>query len=165
MTVGVRVSEVPIPQDARPAIEASRTRSLDAGEQAALPVGLRAGPAALLQEIDRAGRRPAVEGGGLLQTAEEGVAPYPKVYDMKALDAEAVAFLMRKFGRLHVNRTDEGQGIDEVMTVVSGGPYTWFFVLKDETVAKVRFGAVGAEGPGWRISYPGLTPHAGLFRR
>lgn len=161
--VGVRVSEVPIPVGARPLIETSRHRGLDAGEQDELLSLFALDREALLGEVTQAGRKPAVEGGGALSISEEDVPPYPKVYDMMALDAPTVSFLMRKFGRLHVNSADPMTGIDEVMTVVSGGPYTWFFVLEDETVAKVRFSTVEDGDAGWRISYPGLVPHGGYF--
>ncbi|MFG1184802.1 MULTISPECIES: hypothetical protein [Xanthobacter] len=163
LKVGVRVSEVPIPESARSLIETSRMRSLDAQEQGRLLSIFALDRQALLREIDQAGRQSAVKDGGSLTTSEEGVPPYPKIYDMKALGPDTVAFLMKKFGRLHVNRTDAGQGIDEVMTIISGGPYTWFFVLEDGSVAKVRFSAVAEADKGWRISYPGLVPHGGYF--
>ena len=54
-------------------------------------------------------------------------------------------------------------GIDEVMTIVSGGQWTWFFVLPDSTVAKLTLGPVGLDGQAWRISYPGLVPHGGFL--
>lgn len=49
------------------------------------------------------------------------------------------------------------------MTIVSGGPYTWFFVMPDNIVGKLIFGHVGKSGHAWRISYPGLVPHGGFF--
>ena len=49
------------------------------------------------------------------------------------------------------------------MTIVSGGPYTWFFVLEDNSVGKLRLPAVRGDGKAWRISYPGLVPHGGYF--
>jgi hypothetical protein len=118
---------------------------------------------ALLEQIRLAGRHPAAKHGGHLQTSERHVPPYPKVYDMQALDPETVIFLQRKFGRLHVNSSETGVGIDEVMTIVSGGPYTWFFVFADQSVGKLRFGKVHNNGLAWRISYPGLVPHGGYF--
>jgi hypothetical protein len=118
---------------------------------------------ALLQEIREAGRVPAVPGGGHLQTSETDVPPYPKVYDMRALDAETTIFLQAKFGKLHVNSSKAGIGIDEVMTIVAGGPYTWFFVLDDNVVGKLRLGTVDEGDKAWRISYPGLVPHGGYF--
>ena len=163
LRVGVRIFEIPIPQGARPLIANSRHRALNQSEHNQLLLMFALDRPSLLEIAGQAGRAPAVEGGGALSISEEGVPPYPKVYDMKALDDETVAFLMRKFGRLHVNRADSGRGIDEVMTIVSGGPYTWFFVLEDGAVAKVRFSEVREGEHGWRISYPGIVPHGGYF--
>lgn len=163
LRVGVRIFEIPIPRGARPLIANSRHRALNQSEHNQLLSMLALDRPSLLEIAGQAGRAPAVEGGGALSISEEGVPPYPKVYDMKALDDETVAFLMQKFGRLHVNRADSGRGIDEVMTIVSGGPYTWFFVLEDGAVAKVRFSEVREGEHGWRISYPGIVPHGGYF--
>lgn len=162
-SIGVHVTEVQIPAAAQPMLRASRTRALSAQESAALLGHFQLGRKELLQEIQRAGRTPEMPRGGYLQTSETGVAPYPKVYDMKALDARTTAFIQRKFGVLHVNSSEAGVGIDEVMTIVSGGPYTWFFVFPHDVVGKLRFGRVGDRGLAWRISYPGLVPHGGFF--
>jgi hypothetical protein len=163
MRVGVRVFEVSIPDSAHAVIASSRSRALTNAEHTELLSAFALDRAALMDIVRQAGRTPAVEGGGSLSISEADVPPYPKVYDMRALDQQTVAFLMRKFGRLHVNRADSGEGIDEVMTVVSGGPFTWFFVLDDGVVGKVRFSAVEEGDRGWRISYPGLVPHGGYF--
>lgn len=161
--VGVRISEVPGAKQALPILEASKSRALDEAEHKELLSIFSLDRDGLLDEIRKAGRKPAVDGGGALSISEKDVPPYPKIYDMKALDSDTVTFLKKKFGRLHVNSADSGHGIDEVMTIVSGGPYTWFFVLQDNAVAKVRFSAAGAGQPAWRISYPGLVPHGGYF--
>lgn len=161
--IGVRVSEVAIPAASKPVLEASCNRALTPGESALLLRQFHLGRKELVDEILLAGRQAAVPGGGHLQTSETGVPPYPKVYDMKALDEKTTAFLQEKFGKLHVNRSDAGVGIDEVMTIVSGGPYTWFFVFDGGVVGKLRFGSVSGRGKAWRISYPGLVPHGGFF--
>jgi hypothetical protein len=161
--IGVKVSEVPIPDAARPILAASRSRAVTADEAQALLKHFHLGRRELLEEIAAAGRKPEMHRGGWLQTSEQGIPPYPKVYDMMALDRETTAFLQVKFGRLHVNSSDAGVGIDEVMTIVSGGPYTWFFVLGDGVVGKLRLGTVVDGGKAWRISYPGLVPHGGFF--
>ena len=163
MTVGVRVSQVSIPDAARPLLRASATRALAATEAADLIELFRLDRPDLMAEISSAGRTPTVPRGGYLQTSEVDVPPYPKVYDMRALDDDLVVYLQHKFGRLHVNSSTAGIGIDEVMTIVSGGPYTWFFVLEDNVVGKLRFGAVDGDRKAWRISYPGLVPHGGFF--
>lgn len=162
-SIGVHVTEVQIPAAAQPILRASRARAVSAEESAALLGHFHLGRKELVQEILRAGRVPEMPRGGHLQTSEVGVAPYPKVYDMRALDAPTTHFLQRKFGRLHVNSSEAGVGIDEVMTIISGGPYTWFFVLPQDVVGKLRFGRVGERGLAWRISYPGLVPHGGFF--
>lgn len=161
--IGVSVSEVEIPPVVRPVLEASRSRALTPDESSALLKHFQLDRNALLGEIRQAGRTPAVPEGGHLQTSEVGVPAYPKVYDMRALSPEMIVFLQHKFGRLHINSADSGAGIDEVMTIVSGGPYTWFFTLKHDVVAKLHLGRVDRSGPAWRISYPGLVPHGGFF--
>ena len=161
--VGVHVSQVPIPEDAIPMLRASRTRAVTTKEADELLRRFPLGRRELLAEIARAGRTPAMPRGGFLQTREPGVAPYPKVYDMRSMDDATTKFIQRKFGRLHVNSSDAGVGIDEVMTIISGGPYTWFFVFKGDVVGKLRFGIVGDGNKAWRISYPGLVPHGGYF--
>ncbi|WP_319480215.1 hypothetical protein [uncultured Draconibacterium sp.] len=162
-SVGVRVSTVELPEKAKPILETSKTRALNEEEAKNLIAAFHLDRAALLNQIEKAGREPAVENGGALTTGEDNMAPYPKVYDMKALSAEVTVFLQDKFGKLHVNSADDGLGIDEVMTIVSGGPWTWFFVLPDNVVGKLTLGHVKIDGLGWRISYPGLGPHGGFF--
>ena len=163
LEIGVRVSQVAIPEDAKPILAQSVHRALSREESDELIQHFYLGRRELLDEIRSAGRRPAMFGGGYLQTSERDVPPYPKVYDMKALDREMSAFLQKKFGKLHVNRSEAGVGIDEVMTIVSGGPYTWFFVFEDNVVGKLHFGKVHEDGKAWRISYPGLVAHGGYF--
>lgn len=161
--IGVRVSEVAIPEAVQPILEASRKRAVTSAESETLLRHFHLGRRELVDEIVRAGREPEMHRGGYLATSEPGVPPYPKVYDMKALDEKTAAFLQEKFGKLHVNSSDAGVGIDEVMTIVSGGPYTWFFVFDGGVVGKLRFGSVSGRGKAWRISYPGLVPHGGFF--
>ena len=161
--IGVRVSTLALSEDASHLLGASRSRALDPDEAKALISAFPLDRDDLLHEIEMAGRRPAVRNGGHLSTSEVGVPSYPKVYDMKALSPEIEIHLQKKFGKLHVNSTDEGVGIDEVMTIVSGGPYTWFFVLPGNVVGKLVFGSVEQSGHAWRISYPGLVPHGGFF--
>jgi hypothetical protein len=62
-----------------------------------------------------------------------------------------------------VNATDDGVGVDEVMTLVAGGPWTWYFLVDDQVVGELRMPRVEWGGKGWRLSYPGLTPHGGHF--
>ena len=162
-SVGVRVSQIPLPESAKPILRTSHLLALNAEETAKLLSIFSLHRGQLLDEISKAGRKPEAHRGGYLATSENGIPPYPKVYDMKALSPEVKAQLQVKFGKLHVNSSDNGIGIDEVMTIVSGGPWTWFFLLPDDVVGKLTLGHVGIDGPGWRISYPGLGPHGGYL--
>ncbi len=161
--VGVRVSQVPVPTEARPMLEASKGRALSEEEGAELLSLFRMHRGQLVEQIELAGRRPEARRGGFLNTSEVGVPPYPKVYDMQTMDADALHAVQERFGRLHVNSSDHGVGVDEVMTVVSGGPWTWFYLLPDGVVAKLSVGAVGTGDPAWRVSYPGLGPHGAFL--
>lgn len=161
--VGVRVSTVNLTRDAIPILNISKDRALNKAEADKLIDIFYLDRKELLSQIEKAGRKPEAHRGGFLSTKEDEMAPYPKVYDMKALSPEITVFLQEKFGKLHVNSSDNGVGIDEVMTIVSGGPWTWFFVLPNDVVAKLTLGHVGLDDLGWRISYPGLVPHGGYF--
>lgn len=88
---------------------------------------------------------------------------YPNVNDLKTLPPSVLAQVNQRFGRLHVNTWEDGMGIDETMTVIAGGPFTWFFVLPDGVVTRVTADAVGPDDKAFRISYPGLTIHGGFM--
>jgi len=162
-TIGVRVSTVSLPEEAKPILEISKKRTITKEESEKLISLFSMHRGDLLDQIEKAGRLPEAHRGGFLSTSELGVAPYPKVYDMKAMTPEVMHFLQEKFGRLHVNSSEDGVGIDEVMTIVSGGPWTWFFVLPDNVIGKLTLSHVPLDGDAWRISYPGLVPHGGFL--
>lgn len=162
-SIGVHVSTLSIPEEASPLLKTSQTRSLNPDEAAKLISIFSMDREDLLDQISKAGREPTIPQGGYLTTSEDGVPPYPKVYDMKAMTPETIFYLQEKFGKLHVNSADSGTGIDEVMTIVSGGPWTWFFVLPDNVVGKLTLGHVNSDGQAWRISYPGIVPHGGFL--
>jgi hypothetical protein len=161
--VGVKVTQVTIPKKVQPIIEKSKVKALNTDEQNLLIQAFSLNRAQLLEQIEQAGREPAVHRGGYLSTSEPGVAPYPKVYDMMSLSEDIKYYLQNKFGKLHVNSSEKGEGIDEVMTIISGGHWTWFFVLDDGVVGKLTLGYVDINSKAWRISYPGLVSHGGFF--
>lgn len=162
-SVGVRVETLPLPKAALPILKASQTRPVTQEEANELISHFSLHRGDLLEQISKAGRKPEMHRGGYLSTSEVGVAPYPKVYDMKSMTPEVKSFLQEKFGKLHVNSSESGVGIDEVMTIVSGGPWTWFFALPDNVVGKLTLGHVGLDGQAWRIGYPGLGVHGGYL--
>lgn len=159
--VGVRASTVDIPEPAKPILKASLTRPVDEDEQWRLIGLFNLNRADLLEQVQLAGRTPEMHRGGFLDTREGDTAPYPKVYDMKALAPDVHTWVLNRYGRLHVNSADNGLGIDEVMTVVSGGPFTWMFVLPDGVVARLTVEEIVESGPAIRLSYPGIGIHAG----
>lgn len=162
-TVGVHLDEVIIPEEAKTILNISRTKALSPWQQEKILSIFSLNRKALLKQIRQAGRKPAMDNGGSLVTQEEDVPPYPKIYDLKAMNEQNRIDAQNKFGKLHVNHAENGTGVDEVMTLVSGGPWTWFFLLKDNTVAKLTMSKVTRDGPGWRLSYPGLTPHGAFM--
>lgn len=161
-SVGVRASTVSIPDAAKPILEASKSRPVTEAEQEELTKHFNLNRAELLEQIELAGRVPETPRGGLLGTRQPGVAPYPKVYDMLAIPDDYRANVLETFGRFHVNMAENGQGIDEVMTVVSGGPFTWMFVLPDGVVVRLTVGPASEE-TAIRLSYPGMGIHAGYM--
>lgn len=161
--IGVRASTLPIPSDAKPILKASFSRAISAEEQRKLVSIFSLHRGQLLEQIQLAGRTPVAPRGGYLSTTELDTPPYPKVYDMKALTPAVRKEVLNKYGRLHVNTSDNGMGIDEVMTVVSGGPFTWMFVLPDGVLARLTVGYVGPNSEAVRLSYPGLGMHAGYM--
>ncbi|WP_421535907.1 hypothetical protein [Priestia sp. D3YE.R1] len=161
-SIGVRVSTLPIPEEAKPILKASQTRAINEEEQSKLISIFNLNRADLLEQIRLAGRTPEVKGGGDF-TTEVGLPSYPKIYDMKAMAPEVQSSVLNKYGRLHVNSSDNGTGIDEVMTVVTGGPFTWMFVLPDGVVARLTVDKVELDDQAVRLSYPGLGMHAGYM--
>lgn len=162
-TVGVHLDEVIIPDQAKTILSISKTKPLSPWQKEKIMSLFELNRKALLKQIRQAGRKPVLDNGGNLSTREEDAPPYPKIYDFKAMDEQDKIDAQNKLSKLHVNHADNGTGVDEVMTLVSGGPWTWFFVLKDNTVAKLSMSKVTRDGPGWRLSYPGLTPHGAFI--
>ena len=97
-SVGVRVSTLPLPKEAKPILKVSQKRAITTEEANQLIPHFSLHRGELLDQIEKAGRKPEAHRGGYLSTSEIGVAPYPKVYDMKALTPEVKAFLQVKFG-------------------------------------------------------------------
>ncbi|RMQ47220.1 hypothetical protein ALQ04_01548 [Pseudomonas cichorii] len=161
-TIGIHVTTVDIPQDAKPILAESQQRALTDKEHSRLIDLFHLSQDQLLEQVSLAGRQPAVKGGGVL-TEETGLGPYPKVYDMRALDARTHKAVLEKYGRMHVNSADDGTDIDEVMTVVAGGPFRWGFTLKDGSIARFQVDKVGLEDHAVRVSYHGLGMHAGIM--
>ncbi|PXW64440.1 hypothetical protein C7450_101195 [Chelatococcus asaccharovorans] len=161
--IGVHIGAIPIPPDARPVLEASRTRAISDDETKLIGALFAMHRGQLLEVVSAAGRQPEAHRGGYLSTSEIGDAPYPKIFDMKAIPPDILPAVQAKYAKLHVNTSDDGFGIDEVMTVVSGGPWTWFFRLTSGEIVKLSVGPVDGSGNALRLSYSGLVPHAAFL--
>ncbi|ONN71268.1 hypothetical protein BVL52_11980 [Pseudomonas oryzihabitans] len=160
--IGVHVVTLEAPASAHSILAASYERVLTEQEQKDLIQAFGLSMPQLLEQVRLAGRTPAVAGGGEL-TEEAGTGPYPKVYDMMALDAKTHKAVLEKYGRMHVNSADDGTDIDEVMTVVSGGPFRWAFTLKDGSIVRFQVERLKLGDKAVRVSYHGLGMHAGLM--
>lgn len=112
---------------------------------------------------------------GQLKTEEVGVPPYPKVYSLGGMTTAERAYWGFKLGRLHVNAAPTigrplGQAehvfTEEVHTLLSGGPNVWYWSLgSGNGVIRLTMGYVTPGEPGWRITFPGSTPHGGMFTK
>ena len=169
MKIGVRVSFVPLVNESLQLLAASvedGCSAISQGQKKDLLKFYELDRDALLEQIALAGRRPACSEGGELVTAEKGVPPYPKIYDLKAMGAQGQVEAQFKFGRFHFNSSPQGVGVDEVMTLISGGPWTWFFAnVKEGEMMKLTLGYVTLSTGGIRLSYPGINPHGAFMRR
>lgn len=161
--IGVHGSLVNIPKEIKPTLNNSSKRALTAEETEKVKKVFSMDRKSLLEQIKLAGRTPVLPEGGSLGLIEVGNTPYPKVYDLMSWSAEGQADGLRKYGTFHVNSNDDGTGIDEVMTVVAGGSFTWFFVLPDNTLIQLTVKRIGENDKAVRLSYPGLGIHAGYM--
>lgn len=162
--VGVRLNRVDLPTTIQPLLKASAKAPLSDADRAEILKAFSLSRQDVLEHARAAGREPVIPGGGSMSSGEVGVPPYPKVYDLKSMGPEDRINARNKFARLHVNSNDDGVGVDEVMTLVAGGPWTWYFLLSNNVVVELHMSRVEpAEAKGWQLSYPGLTPHGGYF--
>lgn len=161
--IGVRLEEIDLPPSARSLLIASQSRPLSEAEKQQILQIFALSRDDVVALARAAGREPVIAGGGFMATGEIGVTPYPKVYDLRSMGRSDRLAARDKFARLHVNATDDGTGVDEVMTLVAGGPWTWYFLLDNDVAVELRMSSVSPAGPGWRLLYPGLAPHGGHF--
>jgi len=160
--IGVHVVTVDAPASATPILAASYERALTEEEKKSLIQEFGLTIAQLLDYVKLAGRTPAVPGGGVY-TEETGTGPYPKVYDMMALDKPTHKHVLEKYARMHVNSADDGTDVDEVMTAVSGGPFRWAFTMKDGSTVRFQIEKLQLGDKAVRVSYHGLGMHAGIM--
>jgi hypothetical protein len=110
----------------------------------------------LLEIIKDAGRTPQVPGGGELSTLDTGNdVAYPQLFVI------GPGTDYTRFDQFHVNATDAGNGLDEVMQILSGGGIRVLQHLPDGELFTVFIDT--ADGHGWIVTYDGGRPHIGSF--
>lgn len=109
----------------------------------------------LMETLAMAGRKPNVAGGGDLETRVENQDyGYPQLWTVRA-DTDYT-----RFDRFHVNVSDDGVGVDEVLQMLSGTGVFVHLQSPDGGVLTLRLDCPGA-AQGWLITYDGGRPHIG----
>ncbi len=163
VSVGVRLEQIDVPNESVPLLQASMDRPLTSAEIAEVLSLFSLSRDDILNQTRLAGRTPVLKNGGSMTSGEVGVTPYPKVYDLRSMGPEDRLATRNKFARLHVNSTDDKVGVDEVMTLPSGGGWTWYFQIEGGVTVELLMAKVVPGEKAWRLSYPGLTPHGAHF--
>jgi hypothetical protein len=109
----------------------------------------------LLATIEAAGRTPNVPGGGALTTSvsNQGYS-YPQLWVVQG----GVDYT--RFDRFHVNVSDDGVGVDEVLQIVSGGGVVIRQRSPGCATLALRLDCPAPE-TGWLVTYDGGRPHVG----
>ena len=109
----------------------------------------------LLQILARAGRTPAIAGGGALATFVANLGHhYPQLHQVqKGVD-------YTRFDRFHVNAGPDGSGVDEVFQMLSGSGFVIHQRLDGGNILTLRLGCPD-ETRGWLGTYCGFRPHIG----
>ena len=109
----------------------------------------------LLELVDESGRTPNVPGGGALETTvlNQGYS-YPQLWVVQG-DVDYT-----RFDRFHVNVSDDGTGVDEVLQMVSGEGVIVRVQQPDGTVHNLRLDCLD-ENTCWMFSYDAGQSHIG----
>ena len=129
--------------------------TLDAAEAERIEAAFLLSREALLAKLAEAGRSPHVPGGGALETevANHGYA-YPQIFVV-----EQGADYSR-FDRFHVNVSEDGTAVDEVMQILAGGGVRILQRLPDRDAVTLTLDCPSA-GKGWTVTYDGAVSHIG----
>ena len=129
--------------------------TLDAAQAEEIKTALLLSREALLEKLAEAGRSPHVPGGGALETevANHGYA-YPQLFVVE----EGADYT--RFDRFHVNVSEDGTAVDEVMQILSGGGVRILQRLPGEEPVTLTLDCPSA-GMGWTVTYDGRISHIG----
>jgi hypothetical protein len=113
--------------------------------------------ARLLELITGAGREPRVANGGDLATVDvTHDVHYPELYPV------APGIDYSRFDRLHVNRAEDGSGVDETLQMLAGRGVRVVQSLPDVGVLTLFLDCPSPD-QGWTVSYSGAQPHIASF--
>jgi hypothetical protein len=109
----------------------------------------------LLQLLGEAGRKPHVPGGGEMSTlvSNEGYS-YPQLWVVQGGQDYS------RFDRFHVNVSDDGVGVDEVLQLLSGRGFVIRLRRSGGDAFTLRLDCPRAD-TGWLLTYDGGRPHIG----
>ena len=129
--------------------------TLDAAQAEEIKMALLLSREALLEKLAEAGRSPHVPGGGALETevANHGYA-YPQLFVVE----EGADYT--RFDRFHVNVSEDGAAVDEVMQILSGGGVRILQRLPGEEPVTLMLDCPSAD-MGWTVTYDGGVSHIG----
>jgi hypothetical protein len=132
-----------------------RRQSLSDEERARLLTHFLLSRERLLEVIAQAGRTPHVSGGGELSTRvmTHGYS-YPQLYVVQG-DED-----FSRFDRFHLNKDDDGTGVDECAQMLSGRGLVVHRRRSDGIVFTLQMDCPN-EGTGWLMTHDGAHPHIG----
>lgn len=109
----------------------------------------------LTARIEEAGRRLQVAGGGEMSTLDlTHNIRYPELYIVNpGVDYS-------RFDRFHVNRSEEGTGVDEMMFVLAGRGVRLLQHVPGAGLVTLHIDCPGKDH-GWYVTYNGTYPHIG----
>ncbi|NIW24917.1 MAG: hypothetical protein GWN29_10305, partial [Gammaproteobacteria bacterium] len=109
----------------------------------------------LLELVAESGRTPNVPGGGAMETNVANQAyGYPQLWVVQG-DVDYT-----RFDVLHVNTSDDGVGVDEVLQMVSGGGVVVRNRRPDGRIYNLRLDCLSADAC-WMFSYDAGEDHVG----
>ncbi len=161
-TVGVSLERIEVPTKATPILRSAVQAPLSDADTLRVLDLFSLSREEIINQAIKSNRQPVIAGGGSMTSGEVGVAPYPKIYDLKSMSHQDRLGARDKFGPLHINATDDMTGVDEVMTLAVGGAWTWYFQVGNQAV-ELHMSKVAPGEPAWRLNYPGTTPHGAYF--
>ena len=109
----------------------------------------------ILKIIKDAGRTPETADGGAMSTLD---ATHDITYPQLYLVEPGIDY--SRFDRLHINTSDTGLGVDEVMHVLSGNGVRLIQILPEHGPVTLHIDCP-SQDVAWTVTYSGAFPHVG----